>query len=57
LFSLSHLSSIENPNLTFTGLIHFLNKFDRICFLELTHIDLPLIPLRKYRMVGNIDFK
>jgi hypothetical protein len=44
LFSLSHLSSIKNPNLTFTGLIHILNKFDNISSLELKHIDLPYDP-------------
>jgi hypothetical protein len=44
LLSLSHLSSIENPNLTLTGLIHFLNKFDSISRLELKHIDLPYDP-------------
>ena len=44
LFSLSHLSSFENPNLTLTGLVHILNKFDRISSLELKHIDLPYNP-------------
>ena len=44
LFSLSHLSSLKNLNLTFTGLIHILNKFDRISSLELKHIDLPYDP-------------
>jgi len=44
LFSLSHLPSIKNPNLTFTGLIHILNKFDSISSLELKHIDLPYDP-------------
>ncbi|KIJ99626.1 hypothetical protein K443DRAFT_679804 [Laccaria amethystina LaAM-08-1] len=44
LFSLSHLSSFENPNLTLTGLVHILNKFHRISSLELKHIDLPYSP-------------
>jgi hypothetical protein len=44
LFSLSHLSSIKNPNLTFTGLIDILNKFNEISSLELKHIDLPYDP-------------
>jgi hypothetical protein len=44
LLSLSHLSSFENPNLTLTGLVHILNKFDEISSLELKHVDLPYNP-------------
>ena len=56
LSSLSHLSSIKNPNLTFTGLIHILNKFDRISCLELKHIDLPYDPFEEYQVVGTSEF-
>ncbi|EDR07359.1 uncharacterized protein LACBIDRAFT_298435 [Laccaria bicolor S238N-H82] len=44
LFSLSHLSSFDDPGLTLTGLMHILNKFDKISSLELKHIDLPYNP-------------